>query len=93
CANGLAADMLHTGEAQPALEIAADTLQRSRTVRGADHPDTAACAWNVALDSGDEPAQQQATTALIKSFGEGHPAVALAASGQRLETDIDLPLL
>ena len=93
CANGLAADMLHTGEAQPAREIAADTLQRSRTVRGADHPDTAACAWNAALDAGDDVAQQQAMTALVKALGDAHPTVSRASSGERLETDIDLPLL
>ena len=38
CANGLAADLRHTGEAQQAREIAADTLVRSRAVRGARPP-------------------------------------------------------
>ncbi|HET6530209.1 MAG TPA: FxSxx-COOH system tetratricopeptide repeat protein [Actinoplanes sp.] len=93
CANGLAADLRHTGEAQPAREIAADTLARSRTVRGTDHPDTAACGWNLALDDGDQTAQQQALAELTKAYGEGHPTVARAATGERLETDIDLPPL
>jgi tetratricopeptide (TPR) repeat protein len=93
CANGLAADLRHTGEAQQAREIAADILVRSRAVRGSDHPDTAACSWNVALDDGDETAQQQALAALAKAYGEGHPVLAAAAAGERLETDIDMPPL
>lgn len=93
CANGLAADLRHTGEAQQAREIAVDIVSRSRTVRGADHPETAACAWNVALDDGDDAAQQQAITALTKAYGEGHPVLAGVTSGERLETDIDVPPL
>jgi len=71
----------------------ADTLLRSRTVRGADHPDTLACAWNVALDAGDATAQEQALAALTKAYGDGHPVLADAQAGQRLETDIDPPPL
>lgn len=93
CANGLAADLRHTGDARQAREIAADIVVRSRTVRGADHPETAACAWNLALDDSDETAQQQATVALTKAYGQGHPVLAEVAAGRRLETDIDLPPL
>ena len=93
CANGLAADLRHTGEAQQAREIAVDTLARSRAVRGTDHPDTAACAWNLAVDDSDETAQQQALAALTKAYGEGHPVLAAASAGDRLETDIDVPPL
>jgi hypothetical protein len=93
CANGLAADLRQTGEGQQAREIAADTLMRSRTVRGSDHPDTAACAWNAAVDAADETAQEQEFMALTKAYGENHPILARATAGERLETEIDLPPL
>jgi hypothetical protein len=47
----------------------------------------------VALDAGDETAQQQALAALTKAYGENHPVIGLALAGARLETDIDLPPL
>jgi tetratricopeptide (TPR) repeat protein len=93
CANGLAADLYAVGEAQQGREFAADTLVRSRLVRGVDHPDTLACQWNIALDAGDETAQQQAVAALTKAYGETHPLLARTASGERLDTDIDPPPL
>jgi hypothetical protein len=93
CANGFAADLHATGEAQQAREIAVDTLTRSRAVRGADHPDTLACAWNVALDSADEAAMELALADLTKTYGDRHPVPAAALAHQRLETEIELPPL
>ncbi|GAA3347928.1 hypothetical protein GCM10020358_64560 [Amorphoplanes nipponensis] len=93
CANGLAADLLALGEAQQAREIALDTVARSRSLRGAAHPDTLACAFNVALDAGDEPSMQAAAEELQKAYGEGHPLLARALAGGRLETEIEPPPL
>ena len=93
CANGFAADLLATGEAQPSYEIAIDTLTRSRTVRGDLHPDTLACAWNVALDSTDEASQENALADLIKLYGDQHPIPAAALRSERLETEIEPPPL
>ncbi|BCJ52030.1 hypothetical protein Asp14428_35050 [Actinoplanes sp. NBRC 14428] len=93
CANGLAADLVALGEGQPAREIALDTLTRSRSVRGGDHPDTLACAFNVALDAGDDQSAEAAIEELQKVYGEGHPLLARARSGVRLETEIEPPPL
>jgi hypothetical protein len=93
CANGFAADLRATGEAQQAREIAVDTLTRSRAVRGAEHPDTLACAWNVALDSGDESVMRLALVDLSKTYGDQHPIPVAAAAGRRLETEIEPPPL
>ncbi|GIF19121.1 hypothetical protein BJ973_006167 [Actinoplanes tereljensis] len=93
CANGYATDLFGLGERQEAQQIAADTWQRSQLVRGAEHPDTLACGWNAVLDGGDEEARHQATAALVKAYGEGHPTLTRVAAGERLETDVDLPPL
>lgn len=93
CANGYATDLFGLGDRQEAQQVAADTWQRSRLIRGAEHPDTLACAWNAVVGGGDEEARHQATEALAKSYGEGHPVLSLVVAGERLETDVDLPPL
>jgi tetratricopeptide (TPR) repeat protein len=93
CANGYATDLFGLGERQEAQQIAVDTWQRSHLLRGAEHPDTLACAWNAVLDGGDEEARHQVIAALAKAYGEGHPMLARVATGERLETEVDLPPL
>ncbi|MEU4214718.1 FxSxx-COOH system tetratricopeptide repeat protein [Actinoplanes sp. NPDC026623] len=93
CANGLAADLIAVGEAQLAREVALDTLARSRVLRGAEHPDTLACAFNVSLDTGDELSTHLAIEELRKFCGDGHPLLARALTGTRLETEIEPPPL
>ncbi|MGX6602054.1 FxSxx-COOH system tetratricopeptide repeat protein [Micromonosporaceae bacterium Da 78-11] len=92
-ANGYATDLFGVGERQEAQQIASDTWQRSRLIRGAEHPDTLACAWNAVLGYGDDEARHQVRTALAKAYGEGHPVVLSAEAGDRLETELDLPPL
>ena len=68
-------------------------MSRSRALRGDSHPDTLACAFNVALDDGDEPSMHLALEELQKAYGDGHPLLARALAGTRLETEIEPPPL
>jgi hypothetical protein len=68
-------------------------LSRSRSLRGASHPDTLACAFNVALDVSDEPSMHLAVEELQKAYGDRHPLLAQALAGTRLETEIEPPPL
>jgi hypothetical protein len=68
-------------------------VSRSRALRGGSHPETLACVFNVALDAGDEPSMHLAVEELQKAHGEGHPLLARALAGDRLETEIEPPPL
>jgi tetratricopeptide (TPR) repeat protein len=97
---GLAADLAHRRE----YPEAAHRLERAHQAYvqglGPDHPDTSACRWNLALAArGEDTGQADASSAemagalaeLRAMLGGDHPYVLLAASGHRLECEIEMP--
>jgi hypothetical protein len=99
CATNLANDVAAAGEVNAARGMSGDILERSRVVRGADQPYSLACAVNHAIDllaTGDQAGSRLLTEAVnamlrLPDFGEGHPDVALARDGKRIDCDIEAP--
>lgn len=99
CASNLANDLAAAGDAEGALRLSRDVRERSLVVRGPDQPYTLACEINYALDliaTGDAGGNRMLITAVdrlrgLRDFGEGHPDVALARDGKRLDSDIEPP--
>jgi tetratricopeptide (TPR) repeat protein len=99
CATNLANDVAAVGDTDDARERSGDILERSRRVRGPQQAYTLACAVNHAIDliAAREPKGTELlrdtvdTMSAMPDFGEGHPDVALARDGKRIDCDIEAP--
>ena len=85
--------MLTTSDLRKRVDQARTTLDGLREARGADHPETLACAVNLARDRGPaEPeGYREAVRRLSARLGSDHPEVRAAIAGTRLECDIEPP--
>jgi tetratricopeptide repeat protein len=89
----LAADG-HTDEAR---SLGQQTLERSRRLRGENHPDTLACAANVALDldaAGDavraSTLHKETLERLRRQLGSDHPDTIHVSLYRRADCDIEV---
>lgn len=92
----LASDLAATGNVQRARELGEAALNISRKVRGENHPCTLVTAANLSLDLravGDEDRADKlrdaTLSALRHAYGNLHPQARLAASGGRVNMDIE----
>lgn len=86
---GLATDLALDRLVADAVALGRATLDGLRRSRGDDHPETLICAVNLATDTGT--GRREAIERLAARLGSAHPDVRAAATGARLECDIEPP--
>jgi hypothetical protein len=100
CSTNLASDLAAAGDHAGALELDADTLERSERMLGPEHPSTLACSLNYAYDLtavGRTAEGRQRFDSVIDAYqrvlGREHPAIVAALAGERANCDVDpMPL-
>lgn len=100
CVTNLATAISELGDVPAALAMGEDTLRRFRARYGPDHPHTLVCATNYSLDLKAVGKENEAEALYLDTIEryrrvlfDEHPDVKAAREGQRLDFDLEPPMV